>query len=99
VDTNLVYGFIGIAVLLLCSALVSAEVLLFSLSQTDVDEAAQGNAPKGKIIRSVETKTIGNAKLVANKFHQYRGGDFILYRRSVFSITSPGFKVQSWKCS
>ena len=50
-DTDLVFGFIGIFVLLLCSALVSgAEVALFSLSQKDIDETIQGNASKGKIL-------------------------------------------------
>jgi len=50
-DTDLVFGFAGIFVLLLCSALVSgAEVALFSLSQTDIDETMQGNDSKGRIL-------------------------------------------------
>jgi CBS domain containing-hemolysin-like protein len=44
------FGFIGIFVLLLCSALVSgAEVALFSLSQQDIDESTRP-CVKGKII-------------------------------------------------
>ena len=50
-DTDLVYGFTGIFVLLLCSALVSgAEVALFSLSQKDIDETIQGDDSKGRIL-------------------------------------------------
>ncbi|MFT7335141.1 MAG: putative hemolysin [Porticoccaceae bacterium] len=71
IDTNLVYGFIGIAILLLCSALVSgAEVALFSLSQTEVDETTQGNPSKGKIISELleRPKKLLATLLVANNF-------------------------------
>ena len=97
VDTNLVYGFVGIAVLLLCSALVSgAEVALFSLSQTDVDEATQGNTSKGKIISGLleRPKKLLATLLVANNFinigvvilFSFIGGDLFS------SITSPVLK-------
>jgi putative hemolysin len=71
IDTDLVYGFIGISVLLLCSALVSgAEVALFSLSQTEVDETTQGNPSKGKIISELleRPKKLLATLLVANNF-------------------------------
>jgi hypothetical protein len=42
------FGFIGIFVLLLCSALVSGS-LVFSLSQKDIDETIQGKCSKGKL--------------------------------------------------
>jgi CBS domain containing-hemolysin-like protein len=56
VDTELVFGFIGIAVLLFCSAVVSgAEVALFSLSQKDFQRKnSRGPFRKTK-------KIIGNA--------------------------------------
>jgi putative hemolysin len=51
VDLTLIFGFIGIIILLFCSALVSgAEVALFSLSQKDLDDTIQENSSKGKII-------------------------------------------------
>ena len=70
-DTDLVFGFIGIFVLLLCSALVSgAEVALFSLSQQDIDETIQGNVSKGKIIADLidRPKKLLATLLVANNF-------------------------------
>lgn len=97
VDTNLLYGFIGIAVLLICSALVSgAEVALFSLSQTDVDETIQGNASKGKIISELlqRPKKLLATLLVANNFINI--GVVILFSfigGNLFSsITSPVLK-------
>ncbi|NRT14072.1 gliding motility-associated protein GldE [Flavobacterium sp. 28A] len=68
---NLVFGFFGIFVLLLCSALVSgAEVALFSLSQKDIDEAIQGNDSKGKILADLleRPKRLLATLLVANNF-------------------------------
>ena len=57
IDTNLVFGFVGIVVLLFCSALVSgAEVALFSLSQKDIDETLQSNVSKGRIISELLEK-------------------------------------------
>jgi hypothetical protein len=43
------FGFIGIFVLLLCSALVSGAEALFSLSQQDIDETVQGHVSKVKL--------------------------------------------------
>lgn len=70
-DTNLVFGFIGIFVLLFCSALVSgAEVALFSLSQKDIDETIQSDDSKGKIIADLinRPKKLLATILVANNF-------------------------------
>ncbi|WP_281226965.1 gliding motility-associated protein GldE [Flavobacterium aquiphilum] len=71
VDFTLVFGFIGIFILLFCSALVSgAEVALFSLSQKDLDDSIQKNSPKGKIIASLleKPKKLLATLLVANNF-------------------------------
>jgi gliding motility-associated protein GldE len=71
IDTNLVLGFIGIFILLFCSAIVSgAEVALFSLSQKDIDETIQNNASKGKIISKLleKPKKLLATLLVANNF-------------------------------
>ncbi|OCB76865.1 gliding motility-associated protein GldE [Flavobacterium crassostreae] len=70
-DMNLVFGFLGIFVLLLCSALVSgAEVALFSLSPKDIDQAIQGNDTKGKILADLleRPKRLLATLLVANNF-------------------------------
>lgn len=70
-DTNLVFGFVGIFVLLFCSALVSgAEVALFSLSQKDIDETIQSDDSKGKIIADLinRPKKLLATILVANNF-------------------------------
>lgn len=70
-DIDLVTGFIGIAVLLFCSALVSgAEVALFSLSQKDIDETLQNHPKKGKIISALleKPKKLLATLLVANNF-------------------------------
>ncbi|MFV8368488.1 gliding motility-associated protein GldE [Flavobacterium sp. LB2R40] len=71
IDTNVVLGFTGIAVLLFCSALISgAEVALFSLSQKDIDETVQENNSKGKIISELlgKPKKLLATLLVANNF-------------------------------
>ena len=70
-DTDLIFGFIGIFALLFCSALVSgAEVALFSLSPKDIDETVQENASKGKIIARLleKPKKLLATLLVANNF-------------------------------
>lgn len=70
-DTDLMFGFIGIFVLLICSALVSgAEVALFSLSQKDIDEAVQENVSTGKILSNLleKPKKLLATLLVANNF-------------------------------
>jgi putative hemolysin len=71
IDTTLVFGFLGIFALLLCSALVSgAEIAFFSLSQKDIDETLHENASKGKIIASLleKPKKLLATLLVANNF-------------------------------
>lgn len=71
IDSDLVLGFIGIAILLFCSALISgAEVALFSLSQKDIDETVQENNSKGKIIAELleKPKKLVATLLVANNF-------------------------------
>lgn len=70
-DTNLVFGFVAIFVLLFCSALVSgAEVALFSLSQKDIEDTLQENPSKGKIISKLleKPKKLLATLLVANNF-------------------------------
>ena len=71
VDFTLVFGFIGIVILLFCSAVVSgAEVALFSLSQKDVEDSIQENNSKGKIISELleKPKKLLATLLVANNF-------------------------------
>lgn len=70
-DTNLIVGFLGIFILLFCSAIVSgAEVALFSLTQKDIDEALQQNTSKGRIISNLldKPKKLLATLLVANNF-------------------------------
>ncbi|MFV8376345.1 gliding motility-associated protein GldE [Flavobacterium sp. LB1P71] len=71
IDTDLVFGFVGIFALLFCSAIVSgAEVALFSLSQKDIDETLLENVSKGKIISGLleKPKKLLATLLVANNF-------------------------------
>lgn len=50
-DTSLLFGLLGILVLLACSALISgAEVALFSLSQKDIDEISEESGGKDQTI-------------------------------------------------
>jgi gliding motility-associated protein GldE len=70
-DTDLVFGFVGIFALLFCSAVVSgSEVALFSLSQKDIDETLHENISKGKIISDLleKPKKLLATLLVANNF-------------------------------
>jgi putative hemolysin len=70
-DTDLVFGFVAISTLLICSALVSgAEVALFSLTQKDVDDAITQDSTKGKIISDLleKPKKLLATLLVANNF-------------------------------
>lgn len=70
-DTELVFGFIGIFILLACSALVSgAEVALFSLSQKDIDDTTDTDLAKGKILADLidRPKKLLATLLVANNF-------------------------------
>lgn len=71
VDFTLIFGCIGIIILLFFSALVSgAEVALFSLSQKDLEDSIQENNSKGKIIASLleKPKKLLATLLVANNF-------------------------------
>ncbi|KDN56760.1 hemolysin [Flavobacterium seoulense] len=64
-------GFVGIFVLLFCSAIVSgAEVALFSLSQKDIDDTIQENVSIGKILSRLlqRPKKLLATLLVANNF-------------------------------
>ena len=97
IDTDLVFGFVGIFILLFCSAIVSgAEVALFSLSQKEIDETIQENVSKGKIISQLieKPKKLLATLLVANNFINI--GVVILFSfvgNDLFSaITSPILK-------
>ena len=70
-DANLLFGIVGIVILLFCSGLVSgAEVALFSLSQKDIDAISQENSSKGKITAALleKPKKLVATLLVANNF-------------------------------
>jgi len=97
IDTDVVFGFVGIFILLFCSAVVSgAEVALFSLSQKEIDETIQENVSKGKIISQLiqKPKKLLATLLVANNFINI--GVVILFSfvgNNLFSaITSPILK-------
>jgi gliding motility-associated protein GldE len=71
IDTDLLFGFIAIFILLFCSALVSAaEVAYFSLTPKDLDECSQENPAKTKIITALleKPKKLLATLLVANNF-------------------------------
>ena len=71
VDFTLLFGLIGIVILLFCSAIVSgAEIALFSLSQKDVDDSILENNSKGKIIARLleKPKKLLATLLIANNF-------------------------------
>lgn len=71
IDTNLVFGFAGIAILLFCSGLIAgAEVALFSLSQKDIEGIVHESNSKGKIIAKLleKPKKLLATLLVANNF-------------------------------
>jgi len=70
-DTNLLFGFIGIFVLLFISALLSgAEVAFFSLSTKDLDEVSKDDLSKGNLIILLleKPKKLLATLLVANNF-------------------------------
>ena len=70
-DTNLLFGFIGIFFLLFISALLSgAEVAFFSLSTKDLDEVSKDDLSKGNLIISLlkKPKKLLATLLVANNF-------------------------------
>lgn len=71
IDTNLLFGFIVIFILLFCSAFISAaEVAYFSLTPEDLDQCASENPAKTKIISKLleKPKKLLATLLVANNF-------------------------------
>jgi putative hemolysin len=70
-DTDLIFGVLGILLLLMCSALVSAaEVALFSLTQKDLSDANEQNPAKTQIINTLlsKPKKLLATILVTNNF-------------------------------
>ncbi|MFC6875610.1 gliding motility-associated protein GldE [Flavobacterium myungsuense] len=71
IDTNLLFGFIAIFILLFCSALVSAaEVAYFSLTPKDIDECSRKHPSEAIIIATLleKPKKLLATLLVANNF-------------------------------
>lgn len=71
IDTSLLFGLTGIVVLLACSAFISgAEVALFSLSQKDINDAAEKNPTKGNILSTLlnRPKQLLATILIVNNF-------------------------------
>ena len=71
IDTNLLFGFIVIFILLFCSAFISAaEVAYFSLTPEDLAQCASENPAKTKIISKLleKPKKLLATLLVANNF-------------------------------
>ncbi|MBC3758239.1 gliding motility-associated protein GldE [Hyunsoonleella sp. SJ7] len=71
IDVSIVFGFVLLFLLLCCSALISgAEVALFSLSRTDIDNTAETEAKHIKIILQLleRPKKLLATILVANNF-------------------------------
>ena len=89
IDTNLLFGIIGIIVLLFFSAMISgSEVALFSLSQSDLDELNSKNSSKANIINELlaKPKKLLATILVANNFINI--GVVILFSYSLNSVFS-----------
>lgn len=71
IDTNLLFGFLAIFVLLFCTAMVSgAEVALFSLTPKDLEDSSQSHPAKTQIINLLlhKPKKLLATLLVANNF-------------------------------
>ena len=71
INTSLLFGVLGIIILLFFSALASgAEVALFSLSQKDIDDAIEQNEIKGNLISNLlkRPKKLLATLLIANNF-------------------------------
>ena len=88
-DTNLLFGIIGIIILLFFSAMISgSEVALFSLSQSDLDELNSKNSSKANIINELlaKPKKLLATILVANNFINI--GVVILFSYSLNSVFS-----------
>ncbi|MEC4004175.1 gliding motility-associated protein GldE [Flavobacterium sp. SUN052] len=70
-NTNLIFGIIGIALLLFCCAMVAAsEVALFSLTKKNLADLASQNPSKAKIVNQLlsKPKKLLATILVANNF-------------------------------
>jgi gliding motility-associated protein GldE len=96
-DTNLLFGSLGIMLLLFCSAMVSAaEVALFSLSPNDLSLLADKNQQKANLVSKLlqKPKKLLATLLLANNFVNI--GVIILFSfvgNSIFAtITSPLIK-------
>ncbi|NHM05924.1 gliding motility-associated protein GldE [Flavobacterium sp. CYK-4] len=71
IDSNLLFGLMGIFVLLLCSAMVSAaEVAFFSLTPNDLNQCAAHHPEKARLIQTLleKPKKLLATLLVANNF-------------------------------
>jgi len=71
IDFSIVIGFVLLFVLLICSALISgAEVALFSLTSTDIDEGLEQNSKPIQIVSNLleKPKKLLATILVANNF-------------------------------
>ncbi len=71
IDPNMLFGSIGIVVLLFCCAMIAAsEVALFSLTPKDISDLALINAPKASAINQLlqKPKKLLATILVANNF-------------------------------
>lgn len=71
IDTELLFGFIGIFALLFCTAIVSgAETAFFSLSPSDLEDSSQEDPEKIRIISRLleKPKKLLATLLVANNF-------------------------------
>jgi putative hemolysin len=97
IDTNLLFGIIGIVVLLFLSAMVSAsEVSLFSLTPNDLNDLSQKSQRKVNILNDLlsKPKKLLATILVANNFINI--GVVILFSFSLndlfASISSPTIK-------
>ena len=71
IDFNLVFGLVGVAILLMCSAFISgSEVALFSLDQKDLDTLEANDTHKGKLITDLlkKPKKLLATILISNNF-------------------------------
>lgn len=71
IDFSLVFGLVGVAFLLLCSAFISgSEVALFSLDQKNLDDLETNDSHKGKLISGLldRPKKLLATILIANNF-------------------------------
>jgi gliding motility-associated protein GldE len=85
----MLFGIIGIIILLFCSAMISgSEVALFSLNQTDLDDLSKKNSSTAKVISELlaKPKKLLATILVANNFINI--GIVILFSYSLNSVFS-----------